>query len=192
MAKLNPSGKTMGIPAAARFRNNSAAVANLDKTAPSRNAPIKTLGNTTVNKVVSGLTNKIQSRSVQVKAAEKTSPNPANPLRMKENYLSSISRAGQAGTGPAGKTRDSRIMKATGVKPEAFDNANTVKVNSNPVPNRTSPSLSQPGRLGGAHAGGHGISEEELFAGKGPSKLGGLGALGSRIARATEGEVPLP
>ena len=66
------------------------------------------------------------------------------------------------------------------------------KVNSNPVPNRTSPSLSQPGRLGGAHAGGQGISEEEMFAGKGPSKLGGLGALGARIARATEGEVPLP
>ena len=57
---------------------------------------------------------------------------------------------------------------------------------------RTSPSLSQGGRLGGAHAGGHGISEEEMFAGKGPSKLGGLGALGARIARATEGEVPLP
>ena len=126
------------------------------------------------------------------KAAAKTSPNPANPLRMKENFLSSISRAGQAGTGPSGKARDSRIIKATGVKPEALDNANTVKVNSNPVPNRTSPSLSQPGRLGGAHAGGQGISEEEMFAGKGPSKLGGLGALGSRIARATEGEVPLP
>ena len=69
---------------------------------------------------------------------------------------------------------------------------NPIKVNSNPVPNRTSPSLSQPGRLGGAHAGGQGISEEEMFAGKGPSKLGGLGALGARIARATEGEVPLP
>ena len=60
------------------------------------------------------------------------------------------------------------------------------------VETRTSPSLSQDGRLGGAHAGGHGISEEEMFAGKGPAKLGGLGALGSRIARATEGEVPLP
>ena len=71
---------------------------------------------------------------------------------------------------------------------------NPIKVNSNPntTPARTSPSLSQGGRLGGAHAGGHGISEEEMFAGKGPSKLGGLGALGSRIARATEGEVPLP
>jgi hypothetical protein len=137
-------------------------------------------------------TNTIQKRSVQVKAAEKTSPNPANPLRMKENFLSSISRAGQAGTGPAGKTRDSRIMKATGVKPEALDNANTVKVNSNPVPNRTSPSLSQGGRLGGAHAGGHGISELEMAQGKTPSKLGGLGALGARIVRATEGEVPLP
>ena len=82
--------------------------------------------------------------------------------------------------------------KTSGVKPEAFDNSNTVKVNSNPVPTRTSPSLSQGGRLGGAHAGGQGISEEEMFAGKGPSKLGGLGALGARIARATEGEVPLP
>ena len=59
-------------------------------------------------------------------------------------------------------------------------------------PSRTSPSLSQDGRLGGAHAGGQGISEEEMFAGKGPSKLGGLGALGARIVRATEGEVPLP
>jgi hypothetical protein len=68
----------------------------------------------------------------------------------------------------------------------------TKTINSNPVPTRTSPSLSQDGRLGGAHAGGHGISEEEMFAGKGPSKLGGLGALGARIARATEGEVPLP
>ena len=67
----------------------------------------------------------------------------------------------------------------------------TIEIAKN-VETRTSPSLSQGGRLGGAHAGGHGISEEEMFAGKGPSKLGGLGALGARIARATEGEVPLP
>ena len=57
---------------------------------------------------------------------------------------------------------------------------------------RSSGSLSQSGRLGGAHAGGHGISELEMAQGKTPSKLGGLGALGARIARATEGEVPLP
>lgn len=71
---------------------------------------------------------------------------------------------------------------------------NPIKVNSNPntTPARTSPSLSQGGRLGGAHAGGHGISELEMAQGKTPSKLGGLGALGARIARATEGEVPLP
>jgi len=59
-------------------------------------------------------------------------------------------------------------------------------------PSRTSASLSQSGRLGGAHAGGNGISEEEMFAGKAPSKLGGMSELGARIVRATEGEVPLP
>ena len=53
-------------------------------------------------------------------------------------------------------------------------------------------SLAQKGRLGGAHAGGQGISELEMAQGKTPSKLGGLGALGARIERATEGEVPLP
>jgi hypothetical protein len=61
-----------------------------------------------------------------------------------------------------------------------------------PVQIRSSGSLSQSGRLGGAHAGGHGISEEEMFAGKTPSKLGGMSELGARIVRATEGEVPLP
>lgn len=71
---------------------------------------------------------------------------------------------------------------------------NPIKVNSNPntTPVRSSGSLSQSGRLGGAHAGGHGISEEEMFAGKTPSKLGGMSELGARIVRATEGEVPLP
>jgi len=53
-------------------------------------------------------------------------------------------------------------------------------------------SLAQQGKLGGAHAGGQGISELEMAQGKTPSKLGGLGALGARIVRATEGEVPLP
>jgi hypothetical protein len=66
------------------------------------------------------------------------------------------------------------------------------RVNTGLAKIKEAESLAQKGKLGGAHAGGHGISEEEMFAGKGPSKLGGLSSLGARITRATEGEVPLP
>ena len=47
-------------------------------------------------------------------------------------------------------------------------------------------SLATPGRLGGAHAGGHGISEEEMAAGGKPlsamEKLGSAGRIGARMA----------
>jgi hypothetical protein len=100
-----------------------------------------------------GETNKIQKNSVKVVQGAKTTPNTPNPLKIKENFLSSISRAGKAGTGPSGKARDSRIIKTTGVRPAPLDNANTIKINSNP--SRTSTLQGVGGVLGGQHAGGH-------------------------------------
>jgi hypothetical protein len=55
---------------------------------------------------------------------------------------------------------------------------------------RSSASLSQEGKLGGNHAGGHGISEEEMFAGKVPAKISGMAARLGRAGRITE--IPLP
>lgn len=51
-------------------------------------------------------------------------------------------------------------------------------------------SLAQQGKLGGAHAGGHGISELEMAQGKIPASK--LGAIGARISKIAEGEIPLP
>jgi hypothetical protein len=57
---------------------------------------------------------------------------------------------------------------------------------------RKSAPLSQSGRLGGNHAGGHGISELEMAQGKTPAKLGGAVERLGRIGRMVEGEIPLP
>ena len=42
----------------------------------------------------------------------RTKPNPPNEAKARESYLSSISRAGGAGRGPAGKAKDMRIAKS--------------------------------------------------------------------------------
>jgi hypothetical protein len=55
---------------------------------------------------------------------------------------------------------------------------------------REAASLAQQGKLGGAHAGGHGISELEMAQGKIPASK--LGAIGARISKIAEGEIPLP
>ena len=51
-------------------------------------------------------------------------------------------------------------------------------------------SLSQKGRLGGTHAGGHGISELEMAQGKVPTKISGMATRLGRAGRITE--IPLP
>jgi hypothetical protein len=66
------------------------------------------------------------------------------------------------------------------------------RVNTGLAKIKEAESLAQKGRLGGSHAGGHGISELEMAQGKTPAKLGGAVERLGRVGRMVEGEIPLP
>jgi hypothetical protein len=179
-------------------------------TSSSRDIPIKTLGGKTVNQITSKLnrstTDAIQKRSVQTvpsRTAPKTGlENRGNKITAQSQKSAAVKitndkfekfadqRFNTMAGGPrAGETGNRGASPKKIVQNKAIARAADKQP---PVQIRSSGSLSQDGRLGGAHAGGHGISEEEMFAGKTPSKITSMRELGARIARATEGEVPLP
>ena len=131
----------------------------------------------------------IPSRAEQDSAA-RAAQQRANAKRV----LDAKAQAGAANRQLAESKQGSTVLRkvANPMQEASAQREADARVNQGLAKIKEAESLAQKGRLGGTHAGGHGISELEMAQGKTPSKLGGLGALGARIARATEGEVPLP
>ena len=121
-------------------------------------------------------------------AAARAAQQRANAKRV----LDAKAQAGAANRQLAESKQGSTVLRkvANPMQEASAQREADARVNQGLAKIKEAESLSQKGRLGGTHAGGHGISELEMAQGKVPTKISGMATRLGRAGRITE--IPLP